>query len=181
MKMKKAQTEMLGIAIVVILVSIGILFIVSNAMRSAGQTSQKTEFSEKQLATNILSSILQTSTSCQNDRISTLLIDCGKGNSRTCGGETIQGIYIEQTNNPCDYMKDTITLILNATLKKWNKKYQFLAYREITSLNSQGVNITNRINECLTGTGTGLQYVQKDSYYLPLYPGTMTVELALCS
>jgi len=176
MKMKKAQTEMLGIAIVVILVSIGILFIVSNAMRSAGQTSQKTEFSEKQLATNILSSILQTSTSCQNDRISTLLIDCGKGNSRTCGGETIQGIYIEQTNNPCDYMKDTITLILNATLKKWNKKYEFKAYTTYAQ-----IDIKNRIEECLGGTGTGLQYVQKDSYYLPLYPGTMTVELALCS
>jgi len=175
--MKKAQTEMLGIAIVVILVSLGILFIVTNALRSSGQQSQKREFSEKQLAANILGSILQTSTNCSNDKISTLLIDCGKNVVRFCGGETIQGVYIEQTD-VCSYLGETIDLMLNSTLKKWNKKYQFVAYVDPFS---PKINITHRINECLGGTGTGLQYIQKDSYYIPLYPGTMTVELALCS
>jgi len=181
MKFRKSQTEMLGIAIVVILISIGILFIVSNSISKAGQQSTKAEFSEKQLATNILSAMLQTSTSCQNDRISTLMIDCGNGVTRPqpCGGETIQGVYIPETPYPCAYLNDTISLILNSTLKKWNRKYQFLAYTNTIDLPK--INISSRINECLSGTGTGLKYVQKDSYYLPLYPDTMTVELSLCS
>ena len=172
---KKAQTEMLGIAIVVILVSIGILFIVTNAIRSSGSQSQKTDFSEKQLATNILASILSTSSKaddCQGDRISTLMIDCGKGTGRTC---LLNGNEVDV----CEYLNVTIDTLLNATIKVWNKKYQFLAYKSLAS--GVQINSTSRIEQCLAGDGTGLQYVQKDSYYLPLYPETMTVELSLCS
>lgn len=180
--MKKAQTEMLGIAIVVILISIGILFIVANAMKSSNAKSQKTEFSERQLATNILASILSTSTECQNDRISTLMIDCGSNAGRPCGGEDVSGVFIYPTSDPCEYLRDVITVMLNETLSKWKKKYQFSAYVSqgdvLISVNNSDVN-----RECLGGEGTGLRYIQKDSYYLPLYMtgGTMTVELSLCS
>ena len=181
--MKKAQTEMLGIAIVVILISIGILFIVANAMKSSGAKSQKTEFSERQLATNILASILSTSTACQNDRVSTLMIDCGSSATRGCGPEDIAGVTIPYETDPCTYLNNITTVMLNETLGKWKKKYQFLAY---VSQGSVLININNSdINEaCLSGDGTGLRYIQKDSYYLPLYlttGGTMTVELSLCS
>lgn len=162
---------MLGIAIVVILISIGILFIVSNALRGGGEATEKREFSEKQLATNILASMLSTSTPCQNDRISTLLIDCGNcyqtGSCRSCDGVDV-----------CTYLNDTIALLLDATLKNWNKKYELKAYTDPTLV---PVHITNNIDECLSGEGEGFRYIQKDSYYLPLYPGTMTVELGLCS
>lgn len=181
---KKAQTEMLGIAIVVILISIGILFIVSNSLRSSGQMSQKQEYSEKQLATNILASMLSTSTNCSNDRISTLLIDCGKDPySRQCGPEDVMGITTPYTlagfSNVCVFLNDTIAVLLNSTLQKWNKKYEFKAYS--SSAASPELHIVNRIGECLDGTGEGLRYIQKDSYYLPLHPGTMTVELGICS
>ena len=179
--MKKAQTEMLGIAIVVILVSIGILFIVTNAIRSSGQQTQKREYSEKQLATNILASILSTSTDCQNDRVSTLMIDCGKCYDGGAGVAACRKCFLEDGEevDVCTYLANRIDFMLNSTLKVWNKKYQFLAYTSPASM--PPINITNSIDECLSGEGTGLQYVQKDSYYLPLYPGTMTVELALCS
>jgi hypothetical protein len=176
--MKKAQTEMLGIAIVVILISIGILFIVANSLRSSGQVSQKQQFSEKQLSANILGSMLSTSTNCQKDRISTVLIDCGNGVPRDCGGESIAGVAIGYTNEPCVYLNQLLTVMLNETLGKWNKKYQFLAYK---NPNSPEINITNRIDECLSGQGEGFKYLQKSSYYLPLLPGLMTVELGLCS
>ncbi len=179
---RKAQTEMLGIAIVVILISIGILFIVSNSLRSSGETSSKQEFSEKQLATNILASMLSTSTTCQNDRISTLLIDCGNcygtGGCRLCDGD-VMGVSIPPPGLPvCEYLDLTIEIMLNETLQKWNKKYEFKAY---TSESDVQVHVVHEIDECLSGGGTGLRYIQKDSYYLPLYPGTMTVELGLCS
>ncbi len=180
--MKKAQTEMLGIAIVVILISIGILFIVSNALRSSGETTSKREFSEQQLATNILASMLSTTSTCQNDKISTLLIDCGNcwdspSTCRTCGGD-FMGITILPNTIICTYLDIAVDAMLNGTLKSWNKKYQFLAY---TNPDEPIIEINDSIEECLTGGGTGLRYIQKDSYYLPLYPGTMTVELGLCS
>jgi hypothetical protein len=176
--MKKAQTEMLGIAIVVILISIGILFIVANALKSSTGTEQKREFSEKQLATNILGSILQTSTNCQNDRISTLMMDCGKPSVfRDCPDDDVGGAHIHYQGDVCQYLEDIIAAMLNQTMGKWNKKYQLLAYESQLDIK---INVTHRIGECLAG-GTGLQYVQKEYYYLPLYPGTMTVEISLCS
>ena len=181
---KKSQTEMLGIAIVVIILSIGILILVSNVIKKTKTTEQKREFSEKQLATNILGALLSTSTNCRNDRISTLLIDCGNcwsnGETTACQpcpddplGEIVGGVQIPQTR-VCTYLENTISHILNNTLAVWNKKYKFTAY--ISPTDPQ-INIEHNIDQCLGGS----QYIQKDFYYLPLYPQTLTVELALCS
>ena len=170
MMAKKSQTELLGIAIVVIILSIGILILISNAMKSNTTSNQKREFSEKQLATNILGAILSTSTNCSNDRISTLLIDCGKCvNCRTCGGQE-GDIYILPTG-VCNYTEQIISYMLNNTLESWNKKYEFKAY---TTTSNVLINVTHNVSLCG-------QYIQKDFYYLPLYPDTLTVELGLCS
>jgi hypothetical protein len=176
---------MLGIAIVVVLLSVGILFIVANALKSAGEATSKQEFTEKQMASNILGAVLSTSTNCHRDRISTLFIDCGKchndpSSCRICGGgeDVIMGNWVNETP-VCEYLNNVINVMLNETLGKWNKKYQFLAYENPTS--QPIINITSGIEKCITGQGQGLQYVQKSYYYLPLLPGLMTVELGLCS
>ncbi|MEM4336443.1 MAG: hypothetical protein QXG86_00365 [Candidatus Woesearchaeota archaeon] len=178
---KKSQTEMLGIAIVVIILSIGILILVSNTMKRTRVTEQKREFSEKQMATNILGALLSTSTNCNNDRISTLLIDCGRcapagqetTSCRICGGGVEGDIYIEESY-VCSYLSTIIENLLNNTLKVWNKKYEFMAY--ISKENPQ-IHISYGIEKCIEES----QYIQKDFYYLPLYPQTLTVELSLCS
>ena len=181
---KKSQTELLGIAIVVIILSIGILILVSNAMKGTKTTEQKRQFSEKQLATNILGAILSTTTNFRNDKISTLLIDCGNCEpagyyTTSCpnyneGGQETPDLYITGPIDVCTYLSIITDYMLNNTLKTWNKKYQFLAYIQP---DHPQINITYNISECLGGS----QYVQKDFYYLPLYPQTLNVELSLCS
>jgi len=178
---KKSQTELLGIAIVVIILSIGVLILISNVMKKTTTTEQKREFSEKQMATNILGAILSTSTNFRNDRISTLLIDCGncapdpsmRGSCSYYEGGQEGDIYIPPTD-VCTYLQTIISYMLDNTLKVWNKKYQFLAY---ISPSYPQINITEGIEQCMEKSS----YIQKDFYYLPLYPQTLTVELSLCS
>ncbi len=170
MSMKRAQTEMLGMAIVILLLSIGILIIVGTVMNKSSEPSLKQSYSEKQLATNILGSMLSTTTNCNNERISTLMIDCGRDWPLACKSEQ-SGAEL----SVCKYLNETISSMLNETLNHWNKKYSFLAYVKRTDPN---INITYRVDECFVG---GQGELQKEFYYLPLQAGSMTVELGICS
>lgn len=169
--MKRAQTEMLGMAIVILLLSIGILIVVGIVMNKSSEPSTKQSYSEKQLATNILGSILSTTTNCNNERISTLMIDCGRDWPLDCPSEHVTGVTLPV----CKYLNETVYSMLNETLKQWNKKYSFLAYVQRTN---PKINITNRIDECFVYAQGELQ---REFYYLPLQAGSMTVELEICS
>lgn len=179
---KRAQTEMLGMAIVILLLSMGILIIVGNVLKSSSTPSIKQAYSEKQLATNILGSILSTTTNCNNEKISTLMIDCGRGWPVECGNQQVGSTTIYGNPNVCKYLNNTIFFMLNETLYKWGKKYSFLAY--VRKDEKPNINITYRIDECIRGLyEEGQQYIQKEYYYLPLQAGSgsMTVELGICS
>ena len=176
---KRAQTEMLGMAIVILLLSIGILILVGNVIKTSSSQSVKQLYSEKQLATNILGSILSTTTNCNNERISTLMMDCGRDWPISCPSQIVGTTVISESNNVCQYLNDTISFMLNETLKHWGKKYSFLAYTDRTN---PKINITYRIDECINSLNVeGQQYLQKEYYYLPLQAGSMTVELGICS
>ena len=175
---KKSQTEMLGLAVVVILISVGLIFVIGNTLKKTSTPSEKKVYSEKQLAVNILGSILSTTTACKQDKISTLMIDCGRGTPVFCNEEVVEGVTIGETDNVCQYLNETITYLLDNTLKKWNKKYEFLMYER---RESPLINITNEADKCIVSGVQTYQYIQREFYYLPLHPGTVTVELGLCS
>lgn len=171
---RKAQTELLGMAIVVLLISIGILFIISNALKKTTAGELKKEFSEKQLASNILGAVLSTTTNCQSERVSTLLIDCGKNQIVSCDPDNIAGTFIPGTDDACDYLNNVIDAMLSNTLAEWNRKYQFQAYNGGSCSTSENcINITHNFEKCIAGW-------QAETYYLPLHPGTMTVDIKIC-
>lgn len=178
--MKRAQTEMLGMAIVILLLSLGILILVGNVLKKSAGPDIKQLYSEKQLATNILGAILSTTTNCNNEKISTLMIDCGRDWPVSCPGQQVGDTWIEGSDDVCLYLNNTIDFMLDNTLKQWNKKYSFLAY---TDRANPKINITYRIEECLGASiyEEAPQYLQKEYYYLPLQAGSMTVELGICS
>jgi len=112
---RKSQMELLGLAIIVILVSLGFLFVVRFVLLKPSDNLKK-EYTYTEMASNELNAILKSTTdNCKGTDITELLQDCA----------TIQRITCEDGRNSCVYVNETIYNILNSTLTDWKKTYIF--------------------------------------------------------
>ncbi|MBI4140580.1 hypothetical protein HY485_01950 [Candidatus Woesearchaeota archaeon] len=123
----KAQMEIMGLAIIILLIGIGLLFALQYALKPT-PTVQKTK--ESILAANLLTTLLNTNTECHKRMIKELLQDTALGRPIDCPG------------TPHDFAKAKISFILDNSLKKWNKRYDFSiegsdATKDITSSSTQ--------------------------------------------
>lgn len=110
----KAQMEILGLAVVVILVSLAILFAVQFFLLKAPSEPAK-PVKESFLAANFLSSSLGASTFCFERNVKELLQDCALGGMLQCPG----GL------NSCLYARQEIQKMLDGSLGFLNKEYFF--------------------------------------------------------
>ena len=118
-----AQMEIMGLAIIVILISLGLLFLIQFSLSKEPSHLKKT-FTQTQLAANLLSSMLRTtSQDCFGNSISELLKDC----TENFNAPTTQ-LRCENNLKSCDYLQDTFKPLLDQTLGDWgNQSYQFEA------------------------------------------------------
>jgi len=178
MKNRRAQMEIMGLLVVIILLAVGMLFTVNYMINKKPSEIKKT-YTESQMASNILSSILRTTTPedtkdqlyCHKVDFTELLQDCALF-------ETIQ---CSNGQPSCKYAEEQITEMLNNTLAKYNKPYRFKAWRvngdqliEIKNLNCDEEHI---------GEGILAMYTQRQTKLLPipLNPGTLMVQFDICS
>lgn len=109
---------MLGLAIVIILIMVGILFVVKFTLRE--QTSQaRTTFTSAEIASNLANTVLETSdVDCHGLSVKTLLEDCAKPPS---------DIDCDNNNVPdsCQYALDIIDELLKDTLVAWERPFVF--------------------------------------------------------
>ncbi|MBI4142146.1 hypothetical protein HY484_04425 [Candidatus Woesearchaeota archaeon] len=129
MKKNKAQMEIMGLAIIILLIGVGLLFALQYSLKKPMTTVQKTK--ESILAANFLTTLLNTNTECNNRMIKELLQDCVLGRPIDCGGQ-----------KPCEFAKEKIDFVLDNSLKQWNKRYDFTiegsdATKAITSSSTQ--------------------------------------------
>ena len=114
--MKKAQTEIIGLAIVIILISLGMMFY----FRLSRQTDSdvKQDFLDTKLASNTISVLLRTTDACLDVELKHMFQACGEGMTAPdyCG-----------SHDPCGYVEGTTRQILDNSLAKWKKKYIFTA------------------------------------------------------
>jgi len=137
-KNKRSQMEMLGIAIVVVLVAFGMLFVVK-FMLMRPPSSAKTEFLHRELASNTLSALLLTTTDCKNVNIRDLLIDCAENNEQVavqiCCEESCRNLPNQNEydfdDRSCGKVHSTITRILDQTLSQYGKSYSMNAKKNI--------------------------------------------------
>ena len=124
---RRGQAEMIGLVIIVIMITLGILFLAKFALQE--DPSQEV-FTRKGLAYSTMSAVMKTELECYLDPLSNnpveaefqadLLEDCAEyvkiGTSAyQCGEYT----------NSCDFLEDQLTDLLSRTLGEWSKNYVF--------------------------------------------------------
>lgn len=114
-KNKKSQMEIMGLAIIVVLLIVGLMFALRFTLFKAPQTYRK-EYIETQLAANMLNTLLNTNTECNDISVGELLSDASKDNpSINC---SVSG-YPSDSQGFVDQTITNLTeTILNITLIK---------------------------------------------------------------
>ena len=126
---KKAQAEMIGLVVIVILITVGMLFMAQFALN---QDQDKKTFTRKSLSFSTMSAIMKTELTCEDSSSGStkvlsveldLLEDCAEHyNSRE--GSYIYSDYMCDGLHSCDFLQEQIGYVLNETLGQWNKNYQ---------------------------------------------------------
>ncbi len=154
-KIKKAQMEVFGLAIVVILIFIGIVFIIK-FYKPASTEEIKSKYVDEVLAQNMVTIIFSLNTTCSLD-MSELAKDCYLG-----------GDYLCKDRYSCKYVNDTISRILENTLEEWEKPYEFYI---------SGTNIKRSYGNCSKLKKVPGQFI------ISLYPeekGSIIARLDIC-
>jgi len=159
---KKSQLEVLGLAIVVILITLGVLFVIRFIVFKE-PTEIRKSYIKTELASNMLNTLIRTDTTCRSKSITELLQDCASNppnGSIDCGSD-----------HSCKFLNETIEIITNKTLRKWNQDYQFDVWLE------DGTVLIHTLSDPLACQG------EKESkpFYLPLQVTTINLKLDLCS
>ena len=158
MKLKKtAQMEILGLAIVIALIFVAIVFVVRLGFEKP--TNYRKGFVSSELASNMLNTFLRTAArnDCSQLTMTELLQDCAQGKGITCNNG----------DNSCSYVNLTAKEIFRNTFDKWNMQYEFLAYLDI--------------NRPLIALGKTCEADKKSELFpIPISSQTMYVRLDIC-
>jgi len=124
---KKAQLEIMGLAIILILFVIGIFFAVST-LSEKQPLGLKKSFSKTQQTSNFGTALLKASTiNCSKTTLQDLIADCSENFA-------FRGfITCEDGRKSCDYVNETVTSILNETFNQWVVPYSISIYETPSS------------------------------------------------
>ncbi len=168
---KKAQMEILGLAIVVLLLILGMVFVV-RFIALSDKGSIRKEVSESQIASNYIATYLDTTVrDCRGLTIEELLIDCAEGTPGPRGGAINCGYTLLPDGHEvksCEQAQLAASTIFLTTFEAWKTKYYFTSF-----LQGRSPFLTN-------GTECKGQKRSKD-YFLSTASGTLHVKLDLCS
>lgn len=162
---KKAQFELIGLAIVVMLVTLGMFMVIK--MQALKQPERiETEYGQKQLASNFLNTLLSTNTDCGKRLMRELLRDCADTRAIRCIDDATE-------KDSCQRADEIINQILPETLGKWNKKYLL----KMRKTGNQQIGISDKSSDCTLDMYRGMPGIY---YYSLEHGGTLTISLYLC-
>lgn len=157
--MKKAQMEIFGLVIIVLLVSIGMFFVIRFVVFGEEEQTLK-GYTQTQSAANFLSALRRTTTGCDSLSIEQLIQTCATNSQRLCDNIPV-----------CDYTENQVQYLLDNTLVAWgNKSFYFKTY--LTSYDVM-ISITNK--NCTEYDAGDLK-----QEFIPTTIGIVTTELKIC-
>jgi|TARA_Y100000294_G_C8533947_1_gene328210 hypothetical protein len=115
---KKAQIEIAGLIIVIILATIGVIFTI-NFINEEKPADYKKEITQTGIASNMLNTFLRTTSTCKELSMTELLQDCSQSKTIACDEQ-----------DSCAYAEQEAKKIFGRTLEKWNIGYEFKAFFE---------------------------------------------------
>lgn len=110
---KRGQMEIMGLAIIFVLVIMGVLFALRFVLLKPEPTLRQ-EFLESRLAYNMVTALRGTTTDCRSATVERLLQDCATTVVLNCQGVT-----------SCDKADLVIRFFLTNTLDKWGRNFEF--------------------------------------------------------
>ncbi|HSU73222.1 MAG TPA: hypothetical protein VLJ21_05235 [Candidatus Binatia bacterium] len=105
--------EILGLAIIVVLIMLGVLFAILFVLRAPASQTER-QFKESQLASSMVTAMLGTTSACRDATVTELLQDCAIFSRIDCGGRT-----------SCETVHDAFEQMLTGTLGAWKRSYTF--------------------------------------------------------
>lgn len=169
MDSKKAQMEIIGLVVIVILISLGMLFLVQFALQEKADSGS---FTRKGLAFSTMSTLMKTTVECREEEkvlsLRELLAECAEDQdvrapfTRTCDGR-----------ESCEKFKTISEDLLQTTLGSWGKRYELSATLRGGSL----------FDSPIIATAGGCAERERDtsgSFAHPTDAGTITSILYLC-
>lgn len=160
--MKKAQTEIFGVLILLIILIFGVLtFFQLN--KKGTDLSYNDKYADPVLAQSYLNVIMKTKTEI-GLRVQDIIIECFEDSVYVC--------KTDAATDCCDYAKKSLTLSLDDTLKEWEKKYTLTVRKEDES--SPKFKIANN-----NGCNAFSSQEQPGVYMLP-YEQNIEVILRIC-
>ncbi len=116
---RRAQMEIFGLVVIVILLAIGLLFAIIILTKTPTRETQRVK--ESVQAANFLNTMMgTTSVSCAKRSARELLQNCALATSEWIGATQCEGGL-----NTCELLHDMISTMLNQTLGTWGKNYKF--------------------------------------------------------
>ncbi|MGM5480179.1 MAG: hypothetical protein ACQESC_01845 [Nanobdellota archaeon] len=165
--MKQGQSEIIGLVIIVLIVSVALLIYITSKTEQAEENQGMgvhKKYAYNELSMSFLDALVDTSV-CSVD-VDTLIRDCGSLQRIQCGAGR-QG--------SCQQLNDTITDILNDTLDKWGLSYGLTIDYPESSQDDFSFIVNNCTSEMTGRSAPGW-------IPIPLEPsGTAMVELGICS
>ena len=155
---RKSQMEILGLAVVIVILLTGIVIFAK--IGPYKKTETRNDFISSELASNMINTFLKTSArDCSQLTMSELLYDCARGTELICNDSA--------NSDSCEYVKFTADDIFKITFGQWKVNYQFLAYVDI--------------NSPLVESGQKCQGEKTSKIFpLPVSTGNMFVKLDIC-
>ncbi|MBS3106322.1 hypothetical protein J4419_01495 [Candidatus Woesearchaeota archaeon] len=168
---KKAQMELMGLAIVVILLSLAFLFVVRFVILNEPADARQS-FQESELAANFLNTMLETNApECSDATMAALIQDCANyydlQGRITCQS---QGSNLQS----CEFLKFAHQDLFARTFETWKVKYYFEVYRNPQSPSTSRLTLLTQGQAC---TGNRRLKVQP----LPVAGSTIYLGLHICS
>jgi len=128
---KRSQVEIMGLAIIIILITLALIFVVRFVL-SRKPADIKEEYTQAQLASNMINTLLRTTAKeCSSSSFTELFQDCADAYPDGT-------IDCDTGEKSCSYLESKIGDIFDNTLRKWRKDYYFKAVAGTNTLVSDG-------------------------------------------